>query len=423
MLHHLVLPSLIELVGEKSVATDESTRDRLSRDEYRQSPVLSRNLPLRQADVVVFASSIAEVQGIARIASATGTSITPRGKGTGNYGQGSVLSGGILLDLSRLVGIESIDEGGVTALAGTRILTLEQTLRQSGRELTIYPSTVQSTVGGFLAGGSGGTGSIQNGFIEDGFVSALDVVLADGSLVTVSGPDVLPLLHAYGTTGIIVRVTVAHEAARDWVAVFASFPEFADAQRALIRTGVLTPAPRVVSADMAEVARTFKRRAPSSPASASFRAVVDRTLVDVVTGLVTDHGGTVASVEEGIQQELAVSMLSYNHPSWMFIQAQDKEYFHVEAGGIALVEQLEGALQVWPGALMHLDAGPDGEPLGMLTAPFTTEADIHAGVERLQALGVHARAPHHWTLDRRVDLVKKIAATVDPHGLLNPGRF
>ena len=55
----------------------------------------------------------------------------------------------------------------------------------------------------FLAGGAGGMGSIEHGFLWDGFVLSLDIVTCPpgDSLSTVHGRRCLPYLHAYGVTG------------------------------------------------------------------------------------------------------------------------------------------------------------------------------------------------------------------------------
>src|SRR5690606_22251728 len=97
----------------------------------------------------------------------------------------------------------------------------------------------------------GGTGTIRHGWSGDGFAVALDVVHADGTPTPhhVSGADVLPYLHSFGTVGVIARATVRTEPAQDWRAFYSTFDRFEDAL-ALIRVlGTLDPLPRLVSAD------------------------------------------------------------------------------------------------------------------------------------------------------------------------------
>lgn len=80
-------------------------------------------------------------------------------------------------------------------------MTIEQAAHEAYQQILMYPSTAQSSIGGFLSGGSGGTGSIAHGSNHQGFVLALDVVHAvpDATLVHVEGDDAQPYVHTYGT--------------------------------------------------------------------------------------------------------------------------------------------------------------------------------------------------------------------------------
>ena len=91
--------------------------------------------------------------------------ITPRGAGTGNYGQAMPLSGGAMLDLMSLDRVVKIEKDRVRAEAGVILEKLdEQTIDAVGGEMRFHPSTYRmATLGGFIAGGSGGVGSIRWG--------------------------------------------------------------------------------------------------------------------------------------------------------------------------------------------------------------------------------------------------------------------
>ena len=107
-----------------------------------------------------------------------GVPITPRGKGTGNYGQAIPFDGGLVLDTSRAREILEVGDGFITAEAGATMVAIETTANKAGQQVLMYPSTANSTIGGFVSGGSGGTGSIKHGMLHTGFVLALDVVHA-----------------------------------------------------------------------------------------------------------------------------------------------------------------------------------------------------------------------------------------------------
>ena len=183
----------------------------------------------------------------------------PRGKGTGNYGQAIPMSGGLVLDVTRARAVVEVGDGVITAEAGAQMVVLEQAAWNAGQPLWMYPSTAQSTIGGFLSGGSGGTGSIEHGSNDRGFVVALDVVHADGSpdLVHVEGDEAQAYVHNYGTAGIIARATVRLEPLRDWRGLYASFADLESALPAVREIGRMQPPPRLVSADHPEISASL----------------------------------------------------------------------------------------------------------------------------------------------------------------------
>lgn len=412
------------IVGSDGVSDDPATLKRVSVDEATMSPVLRPRIPSRTADLHATPRSAEQIAQVVGAAVRHGVPVTVRGRGTGNYGQGIPLHGGLVLETTRAKAVVELAEGRLVAEAGARMIDLERAAQEAGQQLWMYPSTVQSSLGGFLAGGSGGTGSLTRGWIEEGFVHALDVVHATGEseLTRIGQDDVLPYLHAYGTTGVIAAAEVALEPAMDWVSVWASIPDFRAAQQALLQVSEFDPRPRIASTDMAAINESFPPRSPVTSGHASFRAVVVRSQLQEVEALVAAAGGYIEEVREGLQAVMAISLLSYNHPLWHMIRATGGEYFHVETGGMALVDAYDEVIKVFPGAVMHLDAAA-GFPIGMVGARFESEAAVEEGVRRLQELGLFARSPHHWTLDRRAELAASVAEVTDPRGLLNPGKL
>ena len=416
---------LVELLGARGVTTELRGREKASVDGAKMSPILAAQLPLGLADLVAFPADAQQIAETVAAAVRHGVAVTPRGKGTGNYGQAIPLQGGLVLDMSKARAVVEAGDGFITAEAGTPMVTIEQAAREAGQQILMYPSTAQSSIGGFLSGGSGGTGSIKHGSNMSGeYVLALDVVFADpvARLVHVEGEEAQPYVHTYGTAGIIARATIALEPIQEWVGFYASFPTFEQATSIIQQVGWLSPTPRLVSADLPTVANAL----PADPAipkdRASMRAILDPSTVEAATALVEAAGGTVEEVRPGPQATVKISMLSYNHPVEWLQKSTDEPYFHVEVSGSALVDRLDEVHQVYPGAMLHIEAQRD-HPIGMLAAPYVSPEAVYTGYERLQALGVGFHSPHQWFVDHQVDRTKALAAKTDPDGLLNPGKL
>ncbi|AMM22203.1 dehydrogenase [Frondihabitans sp. PAMC 28766] len=412
------------LLGERGVSVELAAREKASVDGSRLSPVISQQLPLGLADLVAYPTSADEISAVVGAAVRHGVPITPRGKGTGNYGQAIPFDGGLVLDMTKARAVISVDDGVLTAEAGATMVSLEQAAAKTGQQILMYPSTAQSTIGGFLSGGSGGTGSIKHGSNHQGFVVALDVVHAvpDAALVHVEGDEAQTYVHNYGTAGIIARATIALEPLQPWRGFYASFDAF-DGLLPLIRAfGALDPAPRLVSGDLATLAEALPTD-PAIPAGrASLRAILDASTVDRARELVEAAGGRVEDVREGPQVAMKLSMISYNHPIEWLQKAYPDTYFHVEVQGDALIDRIDEVHGVYPGGMLHIETS-QGRPIGMLAGRYTSAEDVYAGFDRLTALGVGYHNPHQWYVDFEPDRTRALAATTDPAGLLNPGKL
>lgn len=420
-----LITDLTEMLGPRGVTVDLQTREKESVDGCRLSPILSAKLPLGLADAVAYPSSAEEIADVVAAAARHGVPITPRGKGTGNYGQGIPMNGGLVVDTTRARGIVEIGDGYVTAEAGATMAAIENAARARGQELLLYPSTAQSTLGGFLSGGSGGTGSIQHGVIAGGpFVIALDVVHAtgDGGLIHVEGQDAQNYLHNYGTAGVVARATVALEPLVDWRAFYASFDAFEDALSVIRQVGGLHPTPRLVSADLPTLADALPDNPGIPRGRTSLRAILHPDSVAEATALVQSAGGRVERVVEGPQEVMRLSMISYNHPIEWLQRAYPGTYFHIEVAGDALVERIDDVHAVYPGGMLHIEA-QKGRPIGMLAGRFESERAVYAGFERLHEIGVMTHNPHQWHVDVEVERTRALKAATDPAGLLNPGKL
>ena len=139
-----------------------------SRDYYWFSPILKRTLKDKIGDIVITPRDEEEVVRAARTCVAWRVPITVRAGGTGNYGQAMPTEGGAILDVTRLNAVKWIKPGIIRCEAGLMLDALDEEARKTGREIRLYPSTKRTaTVGGHVAGGSGGVGSIRHGLLRE----------------------------------------------------------------------------------------------------------------------------------------------------------------------------------------------------------------------------------------------------------------
>ena len=220
-------------IGDVPVMTDPLIVRRRSRDFFWYSPVLNAQLDGKSADVVVAPRDESEVIRIAAACVRHRIPLTVRAGGTGNYGQAVPLEGGVLLDITGLDAIEWQRPGLARVQAGMKMHDLDAALRPHGWEQRMHPSTKRTaTIGGFIAGGSGGIGSVNYGGLrEPGNITAARIVTVESTprVLELRGADVQMINHAYGTTGIVTALEIPLAPAWPWIDVLVAFDDFFEA--------------------------------------------------------------------------------------------------------------------------------------------------------------------------------------------------
>ncbi|WP_440008459.1 FAD-linked oxidase C-terminal domain-containing protein [Halomicrococcus sp. SG-WS-1] len=135
---------------------------------------------------VVFPRNAADVQAAVRVAADHDAPVLPRGAGSSLAGQ-AVGPGCVVLDCSRhMDAIRDVDPDARRAVVEPGVVQddLDDHLAQWGLKFAPDPaSSNRATVGGGIGNNSTGAHSVRYG-ITDAYVAGLDVVLADGSLVS-----------------------------------------------------------------------------------------------------------------------------------------------------------------------------------------------------------------------------------------------
>ena len=144
-----------------------------------------------QADALVFATSTQEVAAVMRYAWENGIAVTPRGAGTNLVGSTVPQKGGIILDLSRMNRVLEIDEEMLTATveAGVVLQDFQALVESKGLFYPPDPGEKTASIGGNIATNAGGMRAVKYGVTRD-YVRGLEVVLADGRVMTVGSKNV-----------------------------------------------------------------------------------------------------------------------------------------------------------------------------------------------------------------------------------------
>jgi FAD/FMN-containing dehydrogenase len=159
---------------------------------------------------VVQPSSLADLRRA--VLDAASHNETVRVAGAGHSFAPLCVTGGTLLDLSLLAGIERIDPatGDATVWAGTRLFNLGAPLLEAGRALLNQGDIDRQALAGAVSTGTHGTGRKHGSFSSA--VRAVEVMRADGELVTIDAGDPLRLRAAslaLGLLGILTKITLA----------------------------------------------------------------------------------------------------------------------------------------------------------------------------------------------------------------------
>lgn len=167
------------------------------------------------ADALVFPLSVQEVSKILRYAYKNCIPVTPRGAGTNLVGSTIPVNGGIIMDLSRMNQIIELDRDTLTATVEPGVLLgdFQAYVEQEGFFYPPDPGEKASTIGGNISTNAGGMRAVKYGVTRD-YVCGLEVVLADGTILTVGGKQVKDasglslknlLIGAEGTLAVITK--------------------------------------------------------------------------------------------------------------------------------------------------------------------------------------------------------------------------
>ena len=440
------LATLVESLPPGVVATDPATMESYRHDWSRDT---GAGTPL----AVVRVEDAAQVQVAVRWAAAHAVPVVPRGAGSGLSGGASAVDGGIVLSLERMRAIE-IDADCQVAVVepGAFNAEVKVAAREHGLWYPPDPSSYEiCSIGGNVATNAGGLCCVKYGVTTD-YVLGLDVVLADGTLVTLGGKRIkdvagLSLLKLFvgseGTLGIVTRAILR----------LVPLP--------------LPPATLVASfATVVDVRRTLRPSMMELMDRATINAVEDHSPrgLDRTAGALlvvqSDAPGDsrvaeIAVVEAACLAAGASEVVVTDDPAEgeMFVEARRMAFPAVEARGALLLEDVGAAVPLLPDLLAAVTeiarvhdveiptvahagdgnthpiivydaADPDSERRARAAFDDILQAAIRLGGTITGEHGVgrtkKAALPDQLG-DDVMALTRRVKDALDPAGILNPG--
>jgi D-lactate dehydrogenase (cytochrome) len=460
-----LLSRFAAIVGERYAVTDPAA----------QEPYLveQRDLYHGRTPVVLRPGSVAEVAAILRLANETRTPIVPQGGNTGLVGGQIPHQGEILLSLTRLDRIREVDpvSNTITAEAGVPLGRVREAAAAVDRLYPLLlPSEGTCTVGGNLSTNAGGTTALAYG-VARAQVLGLEVVLADGRVLDNlnklkkdnTGYDLKNLfVGAEGTLGVITAAVLRLiPRPRSVETAFVGVPSV-DAALALLGTAQERTAGGVTSIElMARVGiDAVLRHDPASrdplsdvhpwyvliELSSQARDGLRATLEDILAlglerGVVVD-----ATIADSLDQAKAFWRIRE-----MFGEVQRREGGSIKHDVSVPVAAIPAFIAQANAAIAELIPGARPLPFGHLgdgnihyNVSQPVDADKDAFLARwhevnevvhgiVAGFGGSISAEHGIGILKRdllpgvkdpvaLDLMRQLKRTLDPNGILNPGK-
>lgn len=414
---------------------------------------------LQRAAVVARPADAAEVAAVLRLCNHHRVPVTPAGGRSSVVGGTVPVFGGVLLDLTALQGIVSVDStsGLVEVLAGTFGPDLERVLRaEHGLTIGHFPQSFDlATVGGWVGHRGAGQYSTRYGKVEQ-MVAGLEVVLADGSVLrtggspaAAQGPDLTQLfVGSEGTLGVVTSVTLkAHPVPGTERRAAYAFDDFVDgieACRRILRRGATPAVLRLYD-------RPESQRGQGADGTYCVLLVLDEGDAPIVDGtmqVVHDE----CSAARPLDVEL-VEKWTHHRNDTSALQALTRKGFVVDTLEIAapwsalprIFDDVRAAMLAVPharAATCHLSHSYlDGACLYFTFAatPPAEEIDAtyvalwDAGSRAVLAAGGNLSHHHGVGLNRSrfvaealgdgLGVLQSVKDALDPHGVLNPGKL
>jgi len=448
---------LVELLGADCVTDESAVLAAHSGDKW---------FAAHEPEVVVFTRSTKDVSKLLQFASREEIPVTARGGGFGYVGGCVPARGGIALSLMRMNRIKEISFADAIAIVEPGVITADLKALARAQKLFYPPdpaSMKDCTIGGNIATNAGGPRCLKYGVTRN-YVIGLEVVLANGEALQTGGRvhknktgfDLIGLfVGSEGMLGIVTDITLRllplPPARATLSAAFASAAQAAEAVQEIFAAGFLPSSVEVADHFTLEAARRDLGKMIVPPGSAHL-------LVDL-DGQEQSVRSEAAAIRELLEKKKPNALeTATGEADCEKLWALRREFSNsLRATGLTklnqdivvprsrLVDLMEfaGTLQAKHGfPIACFGHAGDGNIHVNIMAKDYDNPEIRQKVDRAlddlfaQVLawggvitGEHGigLAKKRWWPEATSDVVRgvhqKLKHALDPHGILNPGKF
>jgi glycolate oxidase len=449
---------LRQLLGDDVVKDDAATLAGHSGDKW---------FAAHEPAVVVFARSTSDVNRLLQFASAEKIPVTSRGGGFGYVGGCVPVRGGIVLSLVQMNRIKEVNFADAVAIVEPGVFTADLKAAVRAQKLFYPPdpaSMKDCTIGGNVATNAGGPRCLKYGVTRN-YVIGLEVVLANGEVLRTGGRvhknktgfDLIGLfVGSEGMLGVVTEIALRllplPPARATLSAAFATATQAAEAVQAIFAAGFLPASLEIADHFTLEAARRDLRKMIVPPGNAHL-------LVDL-----DGQEESVRSEAKAIRELLATKKpnsleMATGEADCEKLWALRREFSNsLRATGLTklnqdvvvprsrLVDLIEfaGTLQEKHGFPIACfgHAGDGNIHVNIMADQYNRDPAMRDKVEQAlddlfaQVLawggvitGEHGigLAKKRWWPDATSEVVRelhrKLKHALDPHGILNPGKF
>jgi glycolate oxidase len=448
---------LAELLGAECVSDDKQVLAAHSGDKW---------FAAEQPEVVVFARSTSDVSKLLKFASKEKIPVTARGAGFGYVGSCVPVRKGIALSLMRMNRVKELHFADAIAIVEPGVITADLKAAARAQKLFYPPdpaSMKDCSIGGNIATNAGGPRCLKYGVTRN-YVVGLEVVLANGDVLRTGGRvhknktgfDLIGLfVGSEGMLGVVTEITLRllplPPARATLSAAFATMPQAAAAVQAIFASGFLPSSLEIADHFTLDAARRDRGTAIIPPGSAHLLVDIDgqpesvrseaaslRTLLESKS----PNALSIATTEEECEKLWALRREFSNSLRATGLTKLNQDIVVPRARLVELAEFAEVLQRKHGFPIATFGHAGDGNiHVNIMAADFADLA-VQQRVERAldelfaQVLawggvitgehGIGLAKKRWWpeaTSDISRALHQKLKDTLDPDGILNPGKF